>query len=325
MTDYRERNTLIELYEEQQLSPDEIGARYGVQGQTVRKWLHQHGIPVRQSQLETRFRPGLVPTHAIEPPAREELAGFYSQGMTAREIAGRYGVTSTTVLNWMEQYGLERRQHRNQAGWEPDPEILRSLYWDHWLTYEQIASRLGVDLTAIPYWFDKHGIPKRSLWETRRGAGWVPPDTEVICHLYEAEEMGMASVGKMLGVSRSYVKSVLADNGVTLRRSGYPNVSRFTAQDGHRVKSGLELQVDNWLSRHGIDHVYEPPIGSTRYRSDFLAGGRYIEIWGITGNQRYERKRAKKLKEYERLQLPILSVYPGDFPHLAVLDCLLAD
>ena len=84
------------------------------------------------------------------------------------------------------------------------------------------------------------------------------------------------------------------------------------------------MQVDNWLSEHGLEHMYEPLLDGTSYRADFLVNEQYIEVWGIHGNARYDRRRDRKLKVYERLRLPLVSVYPDDFPHLDVLSILLS-
>lgn len=320
-TSYKEYKTLKELYIDGGITTQEIGDRFGVAGQTIRKWLNVYGIPVRK---DGRFQKGFRPVSAIDPPPKSELESLYGSGLSTNEIAKRYGVSGVTVGNWFRKYNIACRPFNNQAGWEPDPELLKRMYWQEWKTYEQIAAELGVDFTAVPYWFDKFGIKKRTVWETRRGADWVPPDTAAVCHLYEAEELGMDAIGKMYNVGRGCIEGILANNGVSLRRSGYPNVNRFVAMDGHNVKSSLEYQIDNWLYENGIEHEYEPRIGNTRYKADFLACQRYIEIWGITDNERYERKREKKMKEYVRLRLPLLSVYPRDFPHLDVLSVLLA-
>jgi len=210
----------------------------------------------------------------------------------------------------------------NRAGVEPDKALLEHLYWDEWLNYEKISERLGVDFTTIPYWLKKFDIPRRTLWETRRGRDWVEPDLQVVAHLYEAENMGTDAIGKLFKVSSTYISKLLNKMQISLRKSGYPNVSHYTAKDGHRVKSSLELQVDDWLFAHNIPHQYEGQIGDTNLRTDFIVGSTYIEIWGITGHQAYEDKRKRKLEAYQRHQLELLSVYPHDFPALRVLEPL---
>lgn len=322
---YRSKKTLNTLYVLNKLSAKDIGDLFGVQGQTIIKWLHKFDIPVRQEQAKTKFKPGGIPINKIDVPSERELRALYENGESTDEIGKRYNVTSTTAGKWLEKHGIKRRQMRNQAGWAPDHALLKRLYWDEWMSYEQIAERLGVDLTAVPYWFKKFGIKRRTVWETRRGPNWTPPDVDTVAHLYQAELMGMQSIGDLFDVSKTYVSELLKKSGVQIRRSGYPNVSHYTARDGHKVKSGLEAQVDDWLFRNGIQHDYEPKIPGTGYKSDFFANGHYIEVWGIEGNEKYEKRRKRKLATYSRLHLPLISVYQKDFPDLHVLESLLAE
>lgn len=318
------REDLYRLHNVELASATDIAAMYSVQPQTVRGWIHDYGIPLRSRIRETQFKKNQEPANKVAIPNKRDLRKLYKSGKSAAEIGDIYSVTGTTVLKWLEGYGINRRQMRNQAGWEPDAELLEELYWKKWMSYEQIADKFGVDLTAVPYWFRKFGIKRRTLWETRRGPNWTPPDLDSITHLYQAEKMGMQSIGDMFGVSSTYISGVLKEKGIPIRRSGYPNVSHYTAKDGHKVKSGLELQVDDWLFDNGVQHEYEPRIPDSSYKSDFLAAGHYIEVWGISGNERYEKRRNRKLAIYQRQSLPLISVYPSDFPHLFVLNSLLA-
>lgn len=49
-----DKQDLIELYVNRQLSTKEIGSMYGVTGKTIRQHLHKNGIKVRQSNVNNR-------------------------------------------------------------------------------------------------------------------------------------------------------------------------------------------------------------------------------------------------------------------------------
>lgn len=301
-----DRETLYQLYVVENLSLKAIGQRYGVGKTVIRRLTEEFGFARKRDQL-----------------TQDVLQELYAEGKTTTDIGEMFNCTNTFVGNLARQFGIKLKRQRNQAGIKPDPETLRQMYWAEWLSYEAIAERLGVDFTSIPYWLKKFDIPKRDAWQTRRGPNWQEPDIEVITHLYEAETMGTQSIADLHdGTSKAYIAGLLKTAGVKLRESGYPNVSRYTAKDGHRVKSSLELQVDDWLYEHGIDHTYEPAIGTSKYKADFLVGDTYIEIWGIMGNAKYQAKQQKKLEAYHHFGLKLLSVYRKDFPHLHVLDVL---
>lgn len=302
-----DRDTLYQLYVIEKLPLSTIGEQYNVSKHVIKRLTEQY-------QLE-RIQP------LRETLTYEIAAKLYAQGFSMVDIAKQFECSSGHVKAIIPD--IDKRHNRNRAGVVPDASILRSLYWDEWLSYEKIGERLSVDFTTIPYWLKKFNIPRRNQWETRRGKDWVEPDSEVIYHLYTAEYLSIQSIADILIIPSSAVKKTLKGAGVHLRKTGYPNVSQYTAKDGHKVKSGMELQVDDWLYEHGIEHTYEPQIGASPYRADFLIGNMYVEIWGIEGNERYEQKRKKKLEAYRRFDLNLLSVYRKDFPDLHVLEPLL--
>lgn len=299
-----DRDTLYEFYVNQNLPLKTIGERYNVSKHVIRRL-------VEEFKLER-----IQPLHFTLTP--ETVHSLYLQGLSLAQIGSMYECSGSAVRSLVPD--LDTRKNRNRARIEPDSSELRRLYWDQWLSYETIAEILGVDMSSIPYWLKKFDIPRRSLWQTRRGRDWNPPDVDMVVHLYEAEMMGTQSIADLFHVSKTHIASILKAADIPLRKSGYPNVSHYTAKDGHKVKSGLELQVDNWLSDHNLSHIYEPCLGATNYKADFLVGGTYIEIWGIIGNDHYEEKRQKKLQVYANFNLNLVSIFPDDFPQLQVLS-----
>ncbi len=296
------------LYVDQNLTLSEIGKQYGVSKGVVSRLVEEFGFK-RQSRKMDDLTTGVI---------REMVEAGYR----FTEIAKEYECSPEWVKELAYKAGIRGHHIQNQAGVAPNKELLHQMYWGEWLSYEQIAERLQVDLTTIPYWLRKFEIPRRSVWQTRRGKDWQAPNIDLIIHLYEAEQLGMQSIGEFLGVTKSYLTKALKDAGIQLRKSGYPNVARYTAKDGHHVRSGLELQVDDWLTDHQLPHIYEPRIGNSKYRADFLIEDTYIEIWGIVGNERYEEQRKQKLQAYNTYGLKLLSIYPRDFPKLHVLNSL---
>jgi len=303
--DVIDKDTLQEFYVEQNLALHTIGERYNVSKHTVKRLVNEYQL-CRKRELLTQ----------------EIVESLYWQGYSYTDIGNEYNCSSTFVSSNFGQR-IDARRARSEAGESITHKALYELYWDQWMSYEAIAETLNVDLTAIPYWLSKFDIPKRSAWETKRGINWQPPDPEIVIHLYQAENMGMRAIGNLFDVGRGLIKRILVENDIEIRASGYPNISQFVANDGHCVKSSLELQVDNWLHQHGVDHEYEPALGNTKKKADFKVGDIYIEIWGIVGNEKYERKKQHKLALYKKFELSLLSVYPEHFPDLNILECLI--
>jgi transposase len=155
---------LRRLYEQERLSPAQIGVRVGRSGRTIRVWLEQAGIPLDPHRERPRRHP---------PPAASDLRRFYYQEyLTAAELADRYGVSASTARRWLRDAGMPRRVpgRRSRA---PSGQELRRLYQDHGLSTTQIAQRYGVRQQTAYKWLRAAQIPLRP----RRAAqpGHSPP------------------------------------------------------------------------------------------------------------------------------------------------------
>jgi hypothetical protein len=101
----------------------------------------------------------------------------------------------------------------------------------------------------------------------------------------------------------------------------YDNINRYLTEDGHKVKSKPEQQIDNWLYKNGIAHGYETPIPGAK-RCDFeipsSKGKIYIEYWGLNDAQ-YLANKKTKLKLYKKNKLQLINVYLKDLKKLDVV------
>lgn len=96
------------------------------------------------------------------------------------------------------------------------------------------------------------------------------------------------------------------------------------ASDGHRCRSLLEKSIDDWLTRHGIDHECEPhwpahPVHnpSGRKRADWLlSDGTYVECAGMIDNPDYAVKIASKRELASELGIYLLVIGPTDMHRL---------
>ena len=93
------KEELKDLY--QFYSCEKIGAMYGVNAETVRKRLHEHGIAAMKRGGRRSF----------DPP-RETLSDLY-QTMSMAEIAKHFGVGETVVFKRLKEHGIELKEHKN--------------------------------------------------------------------------------------------------------------------------------------------------------------------------------------------------------------------
>jgi transposase-like protein len=143
---------LRRLYEQQRLTPAEIGERLGVSGRTIRVWLQQAGVALR---------PGWERRRRHLPPADTELQRCYhDEGLTTAQLAARYGVSATTARRWLHNAGVSRRAP-GRGSRAPSGEVLRRLYQDEGLSTTQIALHYGVCQSTAHGWLRAAEIPLR--------------------------------------------------------------------------------------------------------------------------------------------------------------------
>lgn len=330
------RETLYRLHVNEGLSAPRIAKQYHVQSQTVRKWLRLDGIaliPAEPRRPERKVippprkpvaaeRPRKEPkvkastpkgggNFAYQIPPRDTLAAMYEgERLSATKIGVRLGVSSTTVVKWLTQYGFTVRPNGiglAARGIEPPTceELTRMIHIDR-LTYVQIAVKYGVDQSAVQHWLNKHGIERPLTWFDQHNT----PETIAAMRAAYKAGASLEDIGQHWGgVARTTVVHLLKAHGVQLRPDGWKGGQRFACQDGHMVRSTYERRVDDWLHEHGVEHAYEPSLPfSPMHKADFLANGWYIEVWGVTHNEAYQERKQRKLELYAANNCPLIEI-----------------
>lgn len=248
----------------------------------------------------------------MKPDAETLRFLYHDQGLSTLRIAAKYGTYKKAVLDWMRKYGIERRPVgrglSNRGAVPPSRDELFDMVHVQHLGYRAIASKYGVDFTAIPHWLEKHGIERPEAWNTRKKQVCTKPTADELRLLY-AGGKSLRQIGTLYGLSSREIGRLCDVYGIIKRRDGWDGGKRFTCTDGHLVRSTYELRVDDWLSAHQIPHSYEPVLPpDPRCHADFLANGWFIEVWGVTHSARYEVRRNRKLELYRSHSLPLIQL-----------------
>lgn len=299
---------LRDLYETQELTPNEIGARFDVQGQTVCNWLHSYEIPVRQSQ--TRFKRGFAPANKLPTLDKETLQYLYHDcQLTTQQIAEHYAVSSGLVGNWLKRHHIERRAAGiglTSRGIEaPTDAELQNMIHVQRLSYREIAEQYGVDQSAVPYWLDARGIARAQSWYDRHNNA---DSLAELCAMYDAG-YSLDHIAERDGITKTQLTKLFKDNEITIRKDGWQGGKRFETIDGNLVRSTYERTVANWLYEQGMDYIYEPALPfSNVWRADFLANGWYIEVWGVTNSPSYKARQIAKQAAYKANGVPLIDL-----------------
>lgn len=101
-----DRQTLVNLYETQIKSSNQIADMYGVDKKVVLKWLYHYNIPIRSNSIGQRSRNGIL---ALEKPSKETLEQLYTkENFSTTTLAKKFNVSWVTVCNWLKSYDIER-------------------------------------------------------------------------------------------------------------------------------------------------------------------------------------------------------------------------
>src|SRR5260221_73620 len=260
----------------------------------------------------------------IKVPERKALQELYeAQHLTTRQIGKLYGVSKETCTRWLRSYGMEMRLPGRglvaQGNRQPTRDELVQWLHEENRSYQEIADMFEPTPQAVTYWLEKYDIPHKTA-EMIRTSRWYKgreqpqmPTKEEFLHLYE-QGLSVERIASDLNIPVDMMFYFCKKQGIERRLNGWKGGQRFTCQDGHLVLSVFEQRVDNWLYEHGIEHIVEPPLPfDRRYRSDFLANGYYIEIWGVKKSPGYNQRKLHKLAQYKEHNLPLIEIDAYDF------------
>lgn len=308
-----DRDTLIHLYVDERKTVRQVADTFAVSYPTAWRWLGALGVR-RRTTGEVMHRRA-----QDQRPPREELALIYErERRTMGEMAERYGVSRGTIRNWLTSYQIRSRpggrglQIRGIT--PPTAETLRTLIHSEHRSLRAVGETFEVDMGTVRSWLKLHAIEPPTVWGTRYGKNPpVLPGTDELARLY-AEGLSLEEIGQRFGVSALPITHRLKAAGFEIRPDGFDGGKRFGCTDGHMVRSTYERRVDDWLSVHGVEHIYEPRLPwDWRSHADFMANGWYIEIWGVADNATYAARRTRKQARYRAHGAAVVEINHWDF------------
>lgn len=91
----------------------------------------------------------------------------------------------------------------------------------------------------------------------------------------------------------------------------------YVCKDGHQVRSKSEMVIDDYLYDHEIRHCYEYLFdvdGTTEIKPDFYLpeADVYLEHFGITNSERYEKEKQYKLDIYRKAGVTVICTDEDD-------------
>jgi transposase-like protein len=140
---------IVRLYTKKGQTAAEIAQQLGCSASLVYGRLARRGVDRRPQAPRGRAR-----------PTAQELSYLYRDcGLSLRDLAGRYGVSTRSVRGWLVAAGIDRRDGGAGRA-ECDGDELVALYGDGW-SVPAIADLMGCSSSTIYRRLDAAGVERR--------------------------------------------------------------------------------------------------------------------------------------------------------------------
>lgn len=210
----------------------------------------------------------------------DQIVAEYQNGAGVVTMMGKYNISCQPIYKALRKSGIELRGSEGMNTWSPEKRQRKS---------EQ----------------------SRQLWIENNPNKRDDLPFDAIGEAYRNGESS-AHIAARYKCSPDIVIDHARLAGIPIRPSGY--VPRVLCDDGHIADSQWEADIDNWLMTHNIEHTIHPRVPwytpATKGHGDFLAGDTYIEVWGMYGNARYDRRCEYKISQYQSCGAKLIQIFP---------------
>lgn len=202
---------------------------------------------------------------------KEEIIRLYvEEGKKYKDIANLYNVSTSSIAIRLKKWGLNNPDKNRFKRIEITKEALYDMYWNKEMHPREIGDICGCSFSTIHNHMKKYNIPTRTKSESRQGK--LNPIYNV-GHTEEAKnKMSKAFIdGRKIGFNNCWGKT---------SKYTTPNQGVVT------MRSNWEVKVADYLTKQGLDWLYEPETfkltDSISYRPDFyiIEKDYYIEVKG---------------------------------------------
>lgn len=239
---------------------------------------------------------------------RLKARSLRKKGWTHREIGRKLGIALGTACLWAKGIVLTETQkkaieeRRNKGCFIPTFELTKK---------EKEKRRESARKNLAPYWRP------------------TPTDKELIQRIinFYAKRDRIPFKREFSSTYKEYRKRFGSWNNA-IRSAGFePNIvifsKKFMAKDGHICDSFAEKIIDDWLSKHRINHKRNYPYGNTKMTADFAVGNIRIEYFGLAGDDKlYDQTIQKKRNFCQKEKSKLLEIYPSDLFSKNFKSCL---
>lgn len=141
-----------------------------------------------------------------DPSVLHEL--YVGDELTYEQIAERFGVSSSTIGNWINRHGIERDQ-TDKYPWR-DAQKLRRKYWRDEMSIGEIAEGWGTYRDIIHRWLVRHDIERRPGPD----AHYPWQSKEVLRELYAEQELSQSEIAAKFDTQQTTISKWIRRFGI---------------------------------------------------------------------------------------------------------------
>jgi len=173
---------------------------------------------------------------------------YNEERLTTVQIAEKCNVGNSTICDWMEKYGMERRSiseaHLSSDAYKPNKKELDQWYNEERLTLKEIAEKCNVTNMTIGRWMDKYGMERRSYSEAGLSSDAYEPTEEVLDQWYNEEELSTIQIAEKCNVTHATI-------GVWMDKYGMERRSISEANLSYDAYKPNKKELDQWYNEEG--------------------------------------------------------------------------
>ncbi len=198
----------------------------------------------------------------IKKPSKQELQELYDEVRSTTKIAKKLGVCTSSIRNWMIEYGIQRRSSSEcqlkKGVIKPSKERLEYLYWELRLSTTQIAKQINVVTACVRNWMQEYKIPRRTNSDSQLSSG-IKPSRKQLVDIYYKKKMSLVEIARKYGVSIVTISNWAKGYGIKKRKE---RPSKQELQESYsELKSITKIAeryevtgktICNWMEGYGI-------------------------------------------------------------------------
>lgn len=147
---------------------------------------------------------------------------YVVEAATIEEIAAECDCSNWKVSDRLKKFNIERRSKGTPTNGDVDKlrdsNYLRTQYWDHNLTVDNIAKKIGCSTYTVLKHMDKHGIERRDRAQSLANGEIDKVDNvERLKKLYHDEALSISQIAQKFNLATSTVFRKILKHGIKTR------------------------------------------------------------------------------------------------------------